>query len=436
MKRKSLLFVLVVLAGLALCVRGECKGTDAPLDTYIRQPDASYTWSKGGETKLSGGGTLVKINMTSQTWQGIPWKHELDVIRPEKTRGSVMVLLIEGGPANQGEVDMLAEWVNSLGIPIAVLFDIPNQPLFDGKYEDALIAYTFVQCVKTGDKTWPLLFPMTKSAVRAMDTIQKVASDEWKSPVNGFVVTGASKRGWTSWLTGVVDKRVVGIAPMVYDNLNLSAQMEQQLAVYGKYSSMISDYTENGLPQMLSTKEGKEFARMVDPYSFLDRLTMPKLLILASNDPYWTLESPDLYWNDLKGDKHIFYAPNGVHDLGTVQQGMLPIAYFTAMISGNKLLPKMTWDYKNKDDGLQLTIRPVGMEPASVHVWTAASDTKDFRKAKWTDQKIEGDKGEWAFTLPKPKTGFAAVFGQVTYQYTKDATPLSLSTTPKMIGAK
>ena len=32
--------------------------------------------------------------------------------------------------------------------------------------------------------------------------------------VSKFVVAGASKRGWTTWTTGAVDPRVVGIEPV------------------------------------------------------------------------------------------------------------------------------------------------------------------------------------------------------------------------------
>lgn len=430
--RHRLFAALVMLVGICACARAASPSDVHPLIAYVQAPDASYAWSKEGERKLPSGGTCVRVNMTSQTWQGIPWKHELDIIRPKKVRyPATMLMFIAGGHADTDLVNAVGRAADAGGVPIAALFDIPNQPLFDGRNEDALIAYTFVRFLETGDKTWPLLYPMTKSAVRAMDTIQKIAADDWKSPVKGFVISGASKRGWTTWFTGAVDKRVVGIAPAVYDNLNLAAQMQQQTACYGKYSAMISDYTEKGLPQLLCTDEGKEFARMVDPYTLLDRLTMPKIILLGSNDPYWTLESANLYYADLPGDKHIVYAPNAGHVY--IQEPKIgdALTAFTLTCAAGRELPKMTWDYADQPDGVQLTLRPGKV--SAVRVWTAASDTRDFRNAKWTDQRITGKKGEYAFTLPDPKNGFAAVFGEASY---RGRTPFAQSTTPRILQAK
>ena len=133
-----------------------------------------------------------------------------------------------------------------------------------------------------------------------------------------FVVTGASKRGWTTWLTAVVDKRVIAIAPMVIDMLNIPAQIPNQLKQWGQFSIQIVDYTRRGLVQPENqTDRHARLWEMVDPYSYRDRLKIPKLIILGTNDPYWTLNALDLYWHGLTGIKHVLYVPNAGHSLDT-----------------------------------------------------------------------------------------------------------------------
>lgn len=434
MKRFALVVVLAVLAGLAcpsptICKSKATPSTASPLLNYISKPDSTYAWKQIRGTDLKNA-KAIRIELTSQTWQGIVWKHNLDVVRPANLRANRPVLLWISGGMSPCPED-LAGAANTLQMPIAILSDIPNQPICGGKYEDALIAYTFSQCLATGDTTWPLLYPMTKSVVRAMDALEELG-DQCGTPIKGFVVTGASKRGWTTWFAGAVDKRVIGIAPVVYDNLNLTAQMKRQIDCYGKYSEAISDYTNHGLPQMLNTADGQAFARTIDPYEFRDRLTMPKLILVGTNDPYWTLQSADLYYDDLIGDKHILYVPNGNHGIQCSKLMLAALGAFSIACAEDKRLPDMCWRYRTAHDSLRLNIRAGGVN--GVSVWTAISDTRDFRKSKWEERRIDGKDGVYEFSLPRPESGYAAMFGEVTYE--GSPLPFCLSTTPKMIAAE
>src|SRR2546430_657604 len=120
---------------------------------------------------------------------------------------------------------------------------------------------------------------MVKSTVRAIDSLQAFAAHEKLAPIKRFIVTGASKRGWTTWLTATVDARVKAIIPMVYDNLDLQAQMPHQLQTWGQYSEQIQDYTRRGIQAKMGTTEGRRLTAMVDPYTFRRSLAMPKLIV-------------------------------------------------------------------------------------------------------------------------------------------------------------
>src|SRR3954454_23636462 len=104
---------------------------------------------------------------------------------------------------------------------IAELKMVPNQPLVfagetEGRTEDSLIAYTWDKFLRTEDPKWPARLPMTKAAVRAMDTITSFcdsAEAGERIKVDSFVVAGGSKRGWTTWTAAAVDKRVIAIMP-------------------------------------------------------------------------------------------------------------------------------------------------------------------------------------------------------------------------------
>ena len=424
----SRLSLALGLAFLVPSLRTACGGS---LDDYLKREDPSFAWTVS-RTEPSDAGTVYHLKLTSQTWQGIPWVHRLRVYEPaEVTHKDAVLLFITGGDTdtrpNAEDAAFGFGLARLAGARVALLPQVPNQPLLGGKVEDALIAETFVRYLDTKDDSWPLLFPMVKSAVKAMDAVQAWAKSRGVGVPSKFVVTGASKRGWTTWLTAASDPRVLAVAPMVIDTLNMKAQRDHSVEVWGKTSEEIDDYTRRGLTQNYDEPDRKALRAMVDPYFYLDRLTMPKFLINGTNDRYWTLDALNLYWNDLKGPKSVVYLPNAGHDLAVNRDYALNGlgAFFRANATARPW-PAPTWVHADGPGGaLTLTVKSP-KPPKSARLWVARSDTSDFRDADWESTAAKFEGGAVAFSTPRPDKGFVALLGDL--EYAIDDVPFHLST--------
>jgi PhoPQ-activated pathogenicity-related protein len=422
------------------------ESATGPLAEYVAAKDDSYAW-----TKRSEGSVLTcqykELILTSQTWRGIPWKHQLFLIRPAQVDPAAhhALLMIAGGnwsdkladPATPlklpGEAQILAILAETLKMPVAILLHVPQQPIFDGKREDQIIAYTFREYLKSGDDTWPLLAPMAKSAVRAMDATQEAMKKEWNLDVATFTITGASKRGWTTWLTGAVDDRAVAIAPMVIDMLNMSPHMKLQKSSFeGQASEQIDDY--KGLDEQIDTPRGVNLRRIVDPWEYRQRLTQPKLVILGTNDRYWPLDACNLYWNDLQGEKYLIYVPNNGHGLPDRARIVAGLNALNRRVTTGKLLPKLEWAFKNGDGHVQLNVVS-DVRPSRVQIWSATSKTRDFRDSQWA--AIDAERADAAFVHRRslPAEGYAALLGEAVFHEGTDD-QFWLSTNVQIIPSK
>lgn len=417
-------FAGLICLVLGLCTPGFSQAQPAPaalpLQEYLSIPDADFGW-KLNEKIEHPLGKIYDIELTSQSWMDMTWKHVLMIYEPNQMKHKEHVLLfITGGSQlkkpNDGDRAMAMLIAQNCSARVAMLHQVPNQPLLGGRTEDDLITDTFLFHLATGDKRWPLLFPMVKSAVRAMDCVEQLAVKEWNSTIKGFVVTGGSKRGWTTWLTGASDRRVIGIAPIVIDALNFPKQMKYQLETWGKYSEQIEDYERKGLIDRLKDDPNVPLWRWVDPWHYRDLVTMPKLIINGTNDRYWTVDALNNYWDDLQGLKYIRYVPNGGHNLGDGRTAaLLTLSAFFQYVVEGKPMPVLDWKHETEGSTLRLTIKS-NTAPTAVRLWTATSPTKDFRESKWTSQPMKETTGLFIADVVKPEQGHLALYGEIQFQ--------------------
>jgi PhoPQ-activated pathogenicity-related protein len=390
------------------------------LQDYVAAPDPSFGW-KLIDKSDSALGRIYDVELTSQTWMDMPWKHVMMIYEPKVLANPNHVLLfIQGGShlkkPNDESHQLGLALATLAGARVAMLYQVPNQPLLGGRTEDDLITDTILFYLATGDKRWPLLFPMVKSAVKAMDALEQIAEKEWQSHVAGFVLTGASKRGWTTWLAGATDKRILGIAPIVIDAMNFQKQMDYQIETWGKYSEQIDDYTRKGLVKRMADDKTEPVWKWLDPYTYRSKLTLPKLIINGTNDRYWTVDALNNYWDDLQGDKYIRYVPNAGHNLKGGREGALATlaAFFQNTVQA-KPMPKLTWQHTTQDGKMQLKMSS-DVAPKSVRLWVAKSATKDFRESQWVPTELTGKDNEFLGEVEQPKEGHIALYGELFFQ--------------------
>jgi PhoPQ-activated pathogenicity-related protein len=437
--------ILILMLALAVAVAPPLSA-QAPtaLDDYVKEPDPAYRYNLV-KTIVGPTNTAYVIELISQSWLTTAeinqpvWRHWLTIVKPAKVKSRIGLMIVAGGdngkPMPQRANPLLGMIAQATETVVAEIQQVPNQPLVfaeesQERKEDAMIAYTWDKHLRNGDDKWPARLPMTKSVVKAMDTVSAFCKDLPENlEVDQFVVAGASKRGWTAWTTAAVDPRVVAVVPLVIDLLNLEPSFQHHFQAYGFWAPAIHDYQEMGIMKWMATPEFARLARLVDPYCYRDRLTMPKFMVNATGDQFFLPDSWQFYFDDLKGENYLRYVPNTDHSLKNSDAPQSLIAFHAAVAAGSEL-PK--YDWRIDRDG---TIRvKAATPPKAVKLWQATnSEARDFRLEKigsvWSATDLPTTaSGEYAALVPPPQQGWTAYFLELTFESGVAGTPFKFTT--------
>jgi len=441
------------------------------LDDFVDTPDSAYQYRFVNSVPLFVGSQQIAVAhnlyMVSQLWRsaaeiytgeydGRIWNHNVTVVEPLNLTTDTGLLLVSGGDrfdgaptANNLSDASAGEIAAAMGSTFTIVSNVPAQPIQFAdeivggvpreRSEDAIIAYSFRKYLDSynanpsnPDKTWPALFPMAKATVRAMDTVQSFMSSQRSVNVEDFIITGGSKRGWTTWLAGITDCRVKGIAPLVIDLLNTDQSVSRQINVYGAFAPTLGDYVALGIfdrfvpgPNGLPPADGLSLLSLVDPFEYRERARIPKLIVNSTGDQFFLPDSSQFYVDDLKGETRLSYLPNTDHGLtespdlsdeGNVAAVL--VSWSLSLIQG-VARPEVSWSFVD-DNTMDVTLQkpvPVGTR---VLLWQAVNPTaRDFRRqtigsayrsSVLTDP--DGD-GVYRAQVATPAAGYRAYFVQV-----------------------
>lgn len=393
------------------------------LDSYVESARGVAQWEVAQAVER-GGATWLLVNLTSQTWRTPEevshpeWKHWVRICVPQNRRNNLGLLVISGGSRRERAPDpvdglgaVLAEQTGSV---VVVLPNVPNQPLVvdgkgEGRYEDDLIAESWMNAQKAGDVRWVLQLPMVQCVVAAMDAAEGVLRERNLDPLDGFVVTGASKRGWTAWLTAAVDRRVGAIMPIVFDMLNMKEAMPHHFAAYGFWAPSLHDYAERRIPEAMMRGENDGLRTIVDPWLYRQRFTMPKFILNAAGDEYFLPDTAQFYIDGLPGLTRLRYVPNADHGLTGHPSAIASLIAFHEAVAGGAEIPDLTWQVA---DGVLVV--QASRQPARITAWSADNpDARDFRVEAigevWKPAAISADEqGAYRVEMSAPERGWRA----------------------------
>jgi PhoPQ-activated pathogenicity-related protein len=449
--RRSAVLVWLVLS-IVLIEAGPrpLRAEETALDRYVAKPDATYAWQVVRTVPMPGPElTQYIVDLKSQTWRTEKdvdrpvWQHWLSIVKPAKPASKFAFLRITGG-ANGGDPPQSAEpatlrLATATNSVVAELRMVPNQPLVfhhDGvrRSEDDLIAYTWDQFLKTGDETWPARLPMVKSAVRAMDCVQELLVSDLggRIGIEKFVVSGGSKRGWTTWCTAAVDRRVAAAIPVVIDVINVPACSRHHVAAYGFYAEALRDYVRHNIKGRANDPEMKRLYAIEDPYSYRERLTMPKFVVNAAGDQYFPPDSSQFYFGDLPGEKYLRYVSNADHSLRDSDAQESIIAFYQTMLAGSPR-PRYSWTFES-DGSIRVQTADA---PRTVQLWQATNPSaRDFRVKTigraYKSRTLTGEAGVYVAKIEPPERGWTAFFVELTFDVNQSF-PLKLTTAVRVL---
>ncbi|XP_061192028.1 autocrine proliferation repressor protein A-like [Saccostrea echinata] len=433
-----------------------------PLDDYVHRPDSYYKYTEIGSYR-GPEYTMYILNMTSQKWKTEAvtdqpvWWHYLTVTIPDKINYTqAAFMLIDGGSNTEGPPKITNNFV-ALTTVMAVsacaigadLRMIPNQPIVfkddpekKRRKEDAVIAWTWKKFIEnTSDPEILLRMPMTKAAVRAMDTIQNFVKAKLGNNVEKFFIAGASKAGWTTWTTAAVDKRVVAMAPIVLDLLNMVKNLHHMYRNLGGWTFAFDDYLDVNITAQLDSEAVTKMAAIIDPLSYNDRYkNIAKFIITTGGDEFFQPDDAYYYFDQLEGPKYLRKLPNAEHSCAGHETSLMFSlrAFFLQAVTGTPF-PKMTWKREFTKNGGKITLM-TDRSPKTVDVFYARTidgKRRDFRllvaspddprkpyphPVIWFNDRPQ-DLGNNTFVAEydNPPEGWLAFFIQVSFDGVSDA---------------
>ena len=316
------------------------------------------------------------------------WRHRVFVYVPDKFDDEISHVahfFNRGGENRNSDGEFLTEEQMNMspsvnrhvrlasftGTVTIYMYDNPNQPMYYleekarnlKRTEDAVIAYSWRHFIDNPtDYQWILQIPMNKAIINTFNAVQHFTENSiYGITLQNYVISGDSKRGWTSWLTAALDQRVIGSLPKVFDLVRTRETLHGHYRALGGWSFAFNPYYNENLTNHLDDQIFEELQCFIDPddwtYQYQNR-NLPIYHTGATGDEFFlvtdinvwledylrthTNPTPNFWMRYLHNAEHSQIG----HELFQYSSDISLRIFYLAMAKNNwqNIIPKVTWE--------------------------------------------------------------------------------------------
>jgi len=318
--------------------------------------------------------------------------------------------------------------------------EFENDPSEFPRVADYLKSYSYLDFIREPDEPERISeLPTAKAVVRALDTATAFTANlpGGHGPVKRFGITAYSKLATPTWMLGALDERVKIIVPMAInidtDHFRTATQLHSlpniKMAKTPKASKRPPEGdADNYVPLVMSNglPGYDKLKAIIDPVSWMDKLTVPKLYIMAANDhtlPYLG-RVVEPFLPGMPAYTGVQMVPNCEHDAVLVKSLNSSAAFFRGFLLG-KPMPNISYEYKKEKH--EVTVHQVtSHKPRKVSQWFGSVNSV------WESVELEM-KGDqlWKSTSDWPSKANTDTFVQFEYEWPEPGMSFVL-TTPEL----
>lgn len=396
------------------------------LTDYVNKDDGAYSF-KISKTQLSADMqvSVTSVDFASQTWNNSKLNHKAQIFYPLNALVTDTALVIAANGESNDDWVQTASYISKYMLsPVVVIYLNPTDESSNNLYIK-YVSDLYADAENSGNV--PLKFIDAKTIIKGMDAIAEVTHNEFDRTIESFVLAGSENCADSVYLAAATgDKRISGIIPVNCD-LNKIKCLEHQFDCYKVFSPTVTEKNTDKLYNEKSNEKIQTYFAKTDPYTYLNSIKCPVLVITGTNNPSSVIDNAKYYYKDIKNEKYFWLKMNGsseicftentmkTSNISDINSTLTIVNCFFYHITKAAVMEKVNFVTEKTGNGYTITADGNCADVQQAYIYETDSEYLDFRNTFWSKTTLTFKNNTYTFSSNMPKDGHRCIIMELVY---------------------